>query len=241
MAMIVEGSAEKARHILEYVQPSLASDSQSEDEKVGEESSNIDECDSVIGSSSDRKQLLQQYLTILGNSGDLTQSEWVIASAIGLMVKVDVIKPTQAAEIRAMLLHTVICHEYRLTDRSVLPADMAAGQPFLNAFAAMACTVLKSDDWDSAVSKNPVPCDLADVVDGRLFLYLLGKHQADYLSNPSVVSKYGALASLLKQLCGDIELDLELPQSGMPTPLIYSSITHLTMTRSRVWSAQKRK
>lgn len=249
--MIVEGSAERARRIFELMQQFSKSNPDDEENSNGgrsicqklrldaesvlqlgpktnsEDSNeetvdlNMNDIDNLICNSTNKQRLLPLYLRILEDSTGLSQSEWVILSTLGLLVKSGLIKPTQVAPIRAMLLHVAIFREYRLTDRSIVTVDDGKGKAILNDFAAMAYIVLTSNEWDTTMSKNLSPCDLADIVDGRLFLHLLGKHQGDYYSNPSVVSKYDALASLLKRFCAGVALNLEIPKLGEHPPLLY--------------------
>lgn len=188
---------------------------------------NVNDIDNVLRNSTDREQLISQCLRILGESAGLSQSEWVIVSTLGLLVKCGLIDNTQVAAMRAMLLHVAISREYRLADRSVIPPDVGKGQAILNNFAAMAYIVLTSNEWESAMLGTSSPCDLADLVDGRLFLYLLGKHQADYSSNASVISKYNTLASLVKRVCAGVTLNLELPKLGKGSPLTLLAVLTL--------------
>lgn len=249
--MIVEGSAERARRVFELMQQFSESKPDDEETSNGGRSIrqklrleatsilqlrpkansadsnektvdfNVNDIDNVLCKPTNKERLLPLYLRISEDSTGLSQSEWAIVSTLGLLVKSGLIKPTHVAPIRAMLLHVAISREYRLTDRSIVTVDDGKGKAILNDFAAMAYIVLTSNEWDSTMSKTLRPCDLADIVDGRLFLHLLGKHQGDYYSNPSVISKYDALASLLKRFCAGVALNLELPRLGEHPPLLY--------------------
>ncbi|KAL1957679.1 hypothetical protein VTO42DRAFT_5656 [Malbranchea cinnamomea] len=91
----------------------------------------------------------------------------------------------------------------RFIDRSAMLKSKrrARGQAFLEKFVQIALFVLTSDQWQAAVSNNSAPCDLADLIDGRLFFYLLNDHRANYGSDKSVLTKFDALASVVKRFC----------------------------------------
>jgi hypothetical protein len=69
-----------------------------------------------------------------------------------------------------MLLHTAILADCKLSERAVSNPQHKSGEAFLQKFANVLFQTLTSARWKRLGASMPCSCDLADMVDGRLFL-----------------------------------------------------------------------
>ncbi|PGH12600.1 hypothetical protein AJ80_06658 [Polytolypa hystricis UAMH7299] len=221
MGMIVEGSAVMARSISQHTLPANDNQNGTSDVDSIEEGAHDAEIESVSTGLKDNDansiqnvQILQGFLDILKSSHypDLSQSDLVIVMALSLMYKSGLLDKGKTTESRAMLLHTAILHECRLSDRAVTQ-DSITGDSFLTDFVGAAYLVLRSNSWKAIVANNSVSCDLADLLDGRLFSHLLSEEIPRKISKSSVIPKFNALATWLERLCG-VSMKLESLSSG---------------------------
>ncbi|KAL2374963.1 DEAD/DEAH box helicase, variant [Blastomyces gilchristii SLH14081] len=148
-------------------------------------------------------KFLQEFRDTLTTSAcqDLTQSDLAVVMTLSLMYKSGAPDGNSATESEAMLLHTAIIHECRLSDRAVNPKPNS-GEDFFTAFIRSAYLVLKSDSWKAIVEDSSLYCDLADLLDGRIFFHLLSGGISQDISKSSVISKFESLTAWVEQLCG---------------------------------------
>ncbi|PGG98688.1 hypothetical protein GX51_06695 [Blastomyces parvus] len=148
-------------------------------------------------------KILQEFRDILDNSvcQDLTQSDLVVVMTLSFMYKRGALDGDNATESEAMLLHTAIMHECRLSDRAVNPKT-SDGDDFFTAFTRSAYLVLRSDPWKAIVDDSSLYCDLADLLDGRIFFHVLSGGISQDISKSSVTSKFELLTTWVKRLCG---------------------------------------
>jgi hypothetical protein len=142
----------------------------------------------------------------------LTQREYLVVMALSLMFESGVIDCSCAIEAQAMLLHMVLLREIQLSDRAIDSICFTGSLSFLKDFAKMALSLLSSHHWLETMSNIQSPCDLSDLIDGRLFLELQvrirGRDTQNEIS-PRILSEFEALVSLVSDLCGTkLQVDL---------------------------------
>lgn len=150
-----------------------------------------------------KEEIVQTLLSNVDYSqySDLSQSDLAVVVSLSLMFKSGMLD-TRSKEPLALLSHTSVLRECSLSERAVKLNGTTASNPFLRTFTEAAKLVLASSYWKSAMSNSSARCDLADLIDGRLFFHFLGEAGAHVSSEPSVISKFNGLASLLQHLCG---------------------------------------
>lgn len=135
----------------------------------------------------------------------LTQRVLLVVTTLSLMFGSDTIGTTYLLEARAMLLHIIALQECRLSDRSVSSINRPRSMKFLKDFVDTARYVLVSDSWRTSLLRPKLRCDLADLLDGRLFLNIVSQLQepgVQYTFEPSLLLRFEALTSLLSGACG---------------------------------------
>ncbi|KAK2841620.1 hypothetical protein FQN49_006075 [Arthroderma sp. PD_2] len=230
MTMIVEGTAAGARHVSQYTL--TVDDKQRDNSATGSSSDfNTPETDTNMAADGTTSNTLDKGANGFPKPGpstvtdypgsleilydlsvtlhsyprpDLSQRDLVILMALSLMYKSGALDRSNTIESTPILLHNAILHECRISYRAI--PDSVKGDGFLSDFAAAAYQILRSNTWGVVVENSSVPCDLADLLDGRLFHHLLDGGMANITPTPSVNRKFIALAAWLKRLCGvDVE------------------------------------
>ncbi|KAM5489770.1 putative RNA helicase, partial [Microsporum canis] len=151
--------------------------------------------------------ILQELWDTLKDShyADRSHRDVVLLLALGLMYRSASLDQENTAELRSIILQNAILHECQLSYRAV--PGVTVGGTFLTDFTKAACRVLRSDTWKSIIHDRSSACDLADLLDGRLFCHLLNGDIAHIITNPSVASRFSTLSTWLKRLCGvDVQL-----------------------------------
>ncbi|KAL4968332.1 putative DEAD/DEAH box helicase [Aspergillus stella-maris] len=103
----------------------------------------------------------------------LTQRDWVAILSFGKMFPTSISNSESLLGARAMLLHTAILSECRLSERVVESKHHRVGERILEEFTSKAVSVLTSVLWKDIVKYIPGVCNLSDCVDGRVFLETL--------------------------------------------------------------------
>nr|KMM70159.1 DEAD/DEAH box helicase [Coccidioides posadasii RMSCC 3488] len=154
--------------------------------------------------SSENREIIQKLLDSVDRyqGAGLSQRELVLIVTLSLMFKSGLLSAGETKASCALILHAALMHECRLTDRVVKPADIVTGSHYFESFVGAAHMVLTSNSWRKVVTDNFIRCDLADLIDGRLFFHSLGRHATRASFEPSVISKFDTLASCLERLCG---------------------------------------
>ncbi|KIW83228.1 hypothetical protein Z517_02473 [Fonsecaea pedrosoi CBS 271.37] len=148
----------------------------------------------------------------------LSQRDLLVVTALSLMFRSGKIGTAAVRESCAMLLHTIVVRECRLCDRVLDNTSTGTNSSFLTDFVDISLSILVSDAWRRNVLRQTLPCDLADMLDGRLFLNIASSLQwapGRATLSPSMFSSFSHLMSLLKDTCA-INVQLELEASGLP-------------------------
>ena len=142
----------------------------------------------------------------------LTKSE---KEHLSLVALARMLRDNSAAKANVMtfLMHLMIIDEVPISSRRLHLSPMGNTDPmilsFTRAFAKYAGGVLSSSMWDQAMNENSVPCNIIDLVDGRL-LQLVSKHQEDVLkgmtADPRLAAKLSMQFKLIQSMSG-IESD----------------------------------
>ncbi|KAL2843924.1 DEAD/DEAH box helicase [Aspergillus pseudoustus] len=210
MSMILEGSVSRARKL--DGTPSLYSGtlvkSGLEDSKRTPDchipNPNIrcreDKCNCVVA-----EPIIDQVLQLARSRDlELTQRDWATIMAIGTMAQCSVLGDEHSTNLRAMLLHAAILADCKISGRAVSNQQCRSGEIFLQDFASNLCHILRSKSWKQIVVKTSCRCDLADVVDGRLFLGTLRALQtSDYVHDSfsfSTLQRFETLSIALFRL-----------------------------------------
>ncbi|KAF2467823.1 DEAD/DEAH box helicase [Lindgomyces ingoldianus] len=70
----------------------------------------------------------------------------------------------------ALLRHTALLSELPISERRITTTDLPNNaEAFLARFSELSRTIIDSQSWSSNISKFSAHCDIADLVDGRLF------------------------------------------------------------------------
>ncbi len=110
----------------------------------------------------------------------------------------------------AFLIHTVLIEELPLSSRRQYWASVEGASDlhvvkFLSAFAAVSQDIMQEDSWKQALETRNVSCEIADLVDGRLFrgvIHQLSEGFNESELSPEIISELGILTQALYSICG---------------------------------------
>ncbi|MCJ1464322.1 hypothetical protein MMC07_002935 [Pseudocyphellaria aurata] len=111
----------------------------------------------------------------------------------------------------SFLIHTVLKGETRISDRPQLwdpevhIKDIHTSS-FLAEFSSLSRSILDDKSWNRVMNNQSIQCDVADLVDGRLFSSVANEFMENSFSNGQVLAslkpKVESLARTLRSLCG---------------------------------------
>jgi len=167
----------------------------------------------------------------------LTQRQCLVVVTLSAMLSSAATSPDNTTTIGAesMLLHLAILQNTQLANRAIQapkPGDLA----FFNEFLKVARLVLSSTRWEETIKSHHLPCDLSDLIDGRMFFEIqrkLERPSANCIASPATRVSFNALASLVGELC-DVQLQCGLTGevaggTGKITPLRESNMEPPTL------------
>ncbi|PLB45008.1 DEAD/DEAH box helicase [Aspergillus steynii IBT 23096] len=235
MATILEGSARAARQVYSTVEdepldvrhPSAAYTRQSENLVTA---GNISPASSILKIPSDNPSSKSPKLyAVLDEVSDalvgilketdlhLSQRELAVALTISAMLKSTRSSGDDIIPTRAMILHIAMISECRIDKRSTSTTSSSRGLLFLRRFVKILFQTMRSPSWQRLIRSKSTVCDVADMLDGRLFLqtfdFLAHCNEPSNIS-ASVVGRCDELASLVKRIC-DVNLKYELPVDAL--------------------------
>lgn len=217
--MIVEGSTQEAQSVLDSLQ----------DSKQPSPESTIFAVPHGVDSG------IRSVLSTLDISAypDIGQRDLAVLLALSIKFKAGQWTATATAEIRHVILHSILLGEYSLCDRAVMQQDTARGQtPLYDAVIFLYYTII-SDAWKESTVRQAMPCDLGDLIDGRVLNHVWneGRGQA-YQSN--VIAKFNSRIALLEHLCeAKLEFEPLQPASSMLYFLKAPSFTYPVLMGKR--------
>ncbi|KIX99109.1 uncharacterized protein Z520_05570 [Fonsecaea multimorphosa CBS 102226] len=208
MAMIMEGSRMRVNQ-LKCTQSHLSNTSQMDAVPIAVQDLNSNEEDAHMS----RAEALAEALGILDRMLEppLTQRDLLIVATLSLMVRSGKNGATFVLEACAMLLHAIVIRDCRLCDRALDARSSGTNTRFLTDFVDTSRNILMSAAWRDSVLRQKLPCDLADLLDGRLFINIVSAFQrsgGQIAPCPSMFSSFKELTSVLNDACG-INLQFE--------------------------------
>lgn len=122
-------------------------------------------------------------------------------------------RPTRAHLVSAFLLHAVILSHIPLSSRRMKETEIEPDESefedpdlFLDDFSLTARSVIDSSGWRQHIDDSGAQCDLADLINERLFLVVLSNIQVcantECLLPEKVIKEFGVFASMIKARSG---------------------------------------
>ena len=132
-----------------------------------------------------------------------------LALVVFALTQLSAERPPRGHLVSAFLLHAVLLSHIPLSGRrmkeiEIKPDEFGFEDPrlFLNDFSLIARSVIDSRGWEQHTDASGAQCDLADLIDERLFLVVLSKIQgcanAKSLLPEKIVKEFDFLASIIK-------------------------------------------
>ncbi|KAL4797903.1 DEAD/DEAH box helicase [Aspergillus venezuelensis] len=192
----------------------------------------------------DEQRLIDTVRTISKSETlGLTQRDWVTILSLGKMFPSSIDSLESLLGARAMLLHTAILSECRLSERVVELKHHRFGEQFLEEHASKVVNVLTSGLWGDIVKHTPAACNLSDCVDGRLFLEILrALEQTQNMESWSltVQRKFDLLVGLVSKLFKVVRIlsfnnnivDAHLKPVSVATADFFEEAMSTTMSRT---------
>ncbi|KAL4931974.1 putative DEAD/DEAH box helicase [Aspergillus undulatus] len=169
LSMVLEGSVSRARELYDY--GTLASVSLDGPPPIP---NTIPLYKQKVHYGAKEEQLLNKALAMIEEEKlGLTQREWATVVTVGMMHRSTPSGLDGLLEACAMLLHTVILSECKLSERATVSTGNDTGERYLENFSNAMKKVLTSEPWKQIIEYTAGGCDLGDAVDGRLFLETL--------------------------------------------------------------------
>jgi hypothetical protein len=117
----------------------------------------------------------------------------------------------QSDLVAALLSHAGLLAEVSLADRLMGAQELpSTGQDFIIKFAKEARNLINSNAWFEQFASMDTVCDIADLVDGRLFAYCL--------QNPSGNERYEVLREAVEELSGH-----DVPELSSSSPPVVAA------------------
>lgn len=122
-------------------------------------------------------------------------------------------RPTRAHLVSAFLLHAVLLSHIPLSSRrmkgtEIIPDESGYENPylFLDDFSLTARSAMDSSGWRQYTDNGGAQCDLADLINARLFLVVLSNIQGcantECLLPEKIIKEFGFFASIIKAQTG---------------------------------------
>ncbi|KAJ6003405.1 DEAD/DEAH box helicase, partial [Penicillium sp. IBT 35674x] len=147
------------------------------------------------------KTILEQ---VIHEQPSLTQRQCLVIVSLVAMYQEFEFSFEHKGEAAAMILHLILLQGTQLEDRAVQVLECQSS-PFFSTFLQVAKGVLSSTHWEMSTKTHQLPCDLADLCDGRLFAEvnrMIKRHGIDNIISLATLLPYNDLVSLLNRLCG---------------------------------------
>ena len=164
--------------------------------------------------------------------GDLSERVMLTLIALAQMLKMD---PTGTEIAKAVVLHTTLLTQMPLADRRTKSAKLdnpekSRTNQYLSEFANVSRDVLENEIWIEAMKKGQVPCDIHDLVDGRLLKSVLADINEGSVSDYSI-STFEKLANILCAISGH---HVKAPKSKSVIQKSTNGVNELKMGNSKI-------
>lgn len=159
---------------------------------------------------------------IIDDQPVVSESVYLTLTVLAYMLQNDNSKRLLAL---SFLIHTLLKGETRISDRPQLlnpevNSKDSHTSSFLAEFSSLSRSILDDKSWNNVMNSQLIQCDVADLVDGRLFTSVAHEFMENSFSNGQVLTllkpKVESLAQILRSLCG-IRLEYqgrEFPSNG---------------------------
>ena len=218
MAMVIEGSLKKTSNTLIWQKFLLTSTGERAGIDQSTESTNPESPENMVDATgalqkndqastaqaaSESAQVLLEKA--IQEQPGLTQRQCLLLTSLGIMLSSDATtKREDIIGATSVILHLAILQDAQLEDRTIEDPKQGDSK-FFNAFVKTARDVLISNHWGEVVKDHNLKCDLADLMDGRLFFEiqkLVANNGVNRVISPSTILPFNTLADLLEGLCG---------------------------------------
>ncbi|PSK58644.1 hypothetical protein B9Z65_6659 [Elsinoe australis] len=138
---------------------------------------------------------------VTGINADIdSETMWLLFAALKLVLQSD---KSLSEDARALVVSTIVAQHLPLPHRRLAPVTQQTQEnKFLEAFATNAQSILDSKEWSTIMKERKAICDVADLVDGRLF------HQVKQgMSTVDVTKLDQRASSQIKSLLSALSLD----------------------------------
>ncbi|RAK85618.1 DEAD/DEAH box helicase [Aspergillus costaricaensis CBS 115574] len=219
--MVLEGSAERARNLfcVDSVSLDIAEDtvSSGSDTEEVESETNLVHCHGEASPSAQKpsptsppsvEPTLRNFSPILdATNHTLTQREWATVLTASVLLTSDYCEENEMLGLRVLLMHAIILSECKLENRVYDSKYCHLGELLLVKYVEVYRSIITSQLWHEAMRARPLTCDVADLIDGWLFLELIQLEiicpsDLECSFSQSIVDRFSVLASLVKGLCG---------------------------------------
>lgn len=163
-----------------------------------------DENNSTLSESSSSAELKNILEQVINEQPSLSQRQCLLIVTLVTMFKEFDFSAEPKEEATAMVLHLILLQGTQLEDRAVQGFDFQSSS-FFNTFLQVAKDVLSSTHWEKSTKTHQLPCDLADLIDGRIFVEvnrMIKRHGIEDIISPATLLPYNDLVSLLNRVCG---------------------------------------
>ncbi|KKK19142.1 hypothetical protein ARAM_001410 [Aspergillus rambellii] len=167
---------------------------------------------SLIDKMPDEKTSKKILETVKSGVYNLTQREWITLLTLAYMYKTSSFERDDTLAAHGMLLHIAIMRECKLSERANSCRISRVGQLFLERYCRAMSNILSSSLWNDITTQAACTCDVADVVDGRLFFEtfrLLEQYDnVSFFLSSSVFKRFEFFQNIMSDLFG-VGLKLE--------------------------------
>ena len=145
---------------------------------------------------------------IINDQPVLSESIYLTLMVLAYMLQND---PSKGSLALSFLIHTLLKGEARLSDRPQLWNTEERGKDihtssFLSEFSILSRSILDGKSWEYAMSSQSIRCDIADLIDGRLFTSVASEFIDNSFSNGHTFElpdrKVERLVHILESLSG---------------------------------------
>lgn len=137
------------------------------------------------------------------STNKISEREYLTVAALAQIMLKD---KSNAPLAYAFLVHTVVISEVSLSDRPLLSGtgkvnDKKRLSAFMAEFAHISGAILEQKLWSSVMDSEAIHCDVADLIDGRIFM-AVSAGSVDFLK---LKPKVNRLLQLVNIACGDTQ------------------------------------
>lgn len=143
---------------------------------------------------------------IINNQRVASENIYLTLAVLAYILQTDTSKSSLAL---SFLIHTLLKEETRISDRPQLSSREVDGKDvrtssFLAQFSMLSRSFLDDQNWNYAMNSHSIRCDIADLIDGRLFTSVAAMFRENSSSNETIFALIGPKVKGLIQTLGSI-------------------------------------